>query len=66
MWPASVEAFERRRDLVVDGIRRVDGLTLAPPEGAFYAYIGCADLIGRRTPEGVPARRTTPPSRPIS
>ena len=48
------QAFERRRDLVVDGVRRIDGLTLAPPEGAFYAYVGCADLIGRRTPKGVP------------
>ena len=26
--------------------------TLPAPEGAFYAYIGCADLIGRRTPSG--------------
>lgn len=47
------QAFEARRDLVVDGIRRINGLTLSPPEGAFYAYIGCASLIGRRTPKGV-------------
>ncbi|MBZ9775787.1 pyridoxal phosphate-dependent aminotransferase [Mesorhizobium sp. CO1-1-8] len=47
------EAFEARRNLVVDGIRRINGLTLPPPEGAFYAYIGCASLIGRRTPKGV-------------
>jgi len=46
------QAFERRRNLVVEGIRRVNGLTLSPPEGAFYAYIGCASLIGRRTPKG--------------
>ncbi len=45
-------AFERRRDLVVAGIAKVDGLTLDAPEGAFYAYIGCAALIGRRTPKG--------------
>ncbi len=45
-------AFEARRDLVVDGIRQINGLTLLPPEGAFYAYIGCAGLIGRRTPAG--------------
>lgn len=45
-------AFETRRNLVVDGIRRVNGLTLSPPEGAFYAYIGCASLIGRKTPKG--------------
>lgn len=45
-------AFEARRNLVVDGIGRVNGLTLSPPEGAFYAYIGCGSLIGRRTPNG--------------
>ena len=45
-------AFERRRDLVVAGIAEIPGLSLAPPEGAFYAYIGCAALIGKRTPNG--------------
>lgn len=43
-------AFERRRDLVVEKIARIDGLTLDAPEGAFYAYIGCAALIGSKTP----------------
>lgn len=46
------EAFQRRRDLVVAAIAKIEGLTLPAPEGAFYAYIGCADLIGRRTPDG--------------
>ena len=46
------KAFQQRRDLVVEGIRQINGLTLSPPEGAFYAYIGCASLIGRRTPKG--------------
>ncbi|MCW6512609.1 pyridoxal phosphate-dependent aminotransferase [Lichenifustis flavocetrariae] len=45
-------AFERRRDLVVEGIRTINGLTLPPPEGAFYAYIGCGGLIGRKAPNG--------------
>lgn len=45
-------AFERRRDLVVAGIAQIPGLSLPPPEGAFYAYIGCAGLIGKRTPSG--------------
>jgi len=45
-------AFERRRDLVVAGVAKIPGLTLTPPEGAFYAYIGCAELIGKVTPEG--------------
>src|SRR5262249_37850957 len=47
------EAFEVRRNLVVEGIRKINGLTLSPPEGAFYAFIGCASLIGRKTPKGV-------------
>src|SRR5690606_26947419 len=37
-------AFERRRDLVVAGIAKINALSLDPPEGAFYAYIGCAAL----------------------
>lgn len=45
-------AFQRRRDLVVAGIAAIPGLTLPPPEGAFYAYIGCAGLIGKATPHG--------------
>lgn len=50
------DAFQRRRDLVVGHVRTIDGLALAPPAGAFYAYIGCADLIGRRTPAGATLR----------
>lgn len=46
-------AFEARRNLVVDGIKRINRLTLSPPEGAFCAYNGCASLIGRKTPKGV-------------
>ncbi len=46
------EAFQARRDLVVEGIRKIAGLSLSAPEGAFYAYIGCEALIGRKTPQG--------------
>lgn len=45
-------AFERRRDLVVAALGGIDSLTLDPPAGAFYAYIGCDQLIGARTPAG--------------
>lgn len=45
-------AFERRRDLVVAGIAKIEALSLDPPEGAFYAYIGCAALIDAKTPDG--------------
>ena len=50
--PQIRQAFERRRDMVVAGIAKVPGLSLPPPDGAFYAYIGCAGLIGKVTPDG--------------
>lgn len=46
------EAFERRRDLVVAAIDDIPGLTLAPPGGAFYTFIGCAAYIGAVAPDG--------------
>ncbi|MFK8024643.1 MAG: aminotransferase class I/II-fold pyridoxal phosphate-dependent enzyme, partial [Ilumatobacter sp.] len=45
-------AFARRRDLVVAAIVDIDGIELDAPGGAFYAYIGCAKLIGATTPGG--------------
>jgi aspartate aminotransferase len=33
------DAFERRRDLVVDLIAEIDGLSAPRPEGAFYAFL---------------------------
>lgn len=46
------EAFERRRDLVVERVAGIPGLSLDPPGGAFYALIGCSGLIGAMAPDG--------------
>ncbi|NIY75331.1 pyridoxal phosphate-dependent aminotransferase [Thalassospira sp. HF15] len=46
------KAFERRRDLVVKGINKINGLHIEAPEGAFYAFISCEGLIGAKTPGG--------------
>ena len=46
------EAFERRRNLVVAGAEKIPGLTLAPPGGAFYTFIGCEEFIGTTAPDG--------------
>jgi aspartate/methionine/tyrosine aminotransferase len=32
------EAFRRRRDLIVDGLNAIDGITCLKPKGAFYAF----------------------------
>ncbi|WP_298257934.1 aminotransferase class I/II-fold pyridoxal phosphate-dependent enzyme [uncultured Litoreibacter sp.] len=49
---AFTKEFEARRDLVVDRVAQIDGLTLDPPGGAFYGLIGCAGLIGAETEAG--------------
>ena len=35
---AMVAEFDRRRALVVDGLRKIDGFSVATPKGAFYAF----------------------------
>jgi aspartate aminotransferase len=46
------QIYKRRRDIVFDGISRIPELTIVKPQGAFYAFPGCAGLLGRKTPEG--------------
>ena len=47
------DAFQRRRDFVVDGLNAIDGVSCRRPEGAFYTFASCAGLIGRRTHDGM-------------
>jgi aspartate aminotransferase len=44
--------FETRRDTVVAAVNQIPGLRCHAPEGAFYVYASCADVIGRKTPDG--------------
>lgn len=46
------ESFQRRRDLVVNGLNAIDGLDCRVPEGAFYTFSGCAGMLGKVTPSG--------------
>jgi len=46
------EAFVRRRDLVVNLLNNIDGLSCLTPEGAFYVYPSCEGVIGKETLEG--------------
>lgn len=58
---AMVEAFQRRRDLVVAGLNRIPGVRCQMPKGAFYAFpniAGVVDALGadaawRALPDGV-------------
>ncbi len=46
------QAFVRRRDLVVNLLNQIDGLSCLTPQGAFYVYPSCAGVIGKVTPDG--------------
>lgn len=46
------DSFRRRRDLVVARLNAIPGISCRVPEGAFYVFAGCSDLIGSRTPAG--------------
>jgi len=46
-WRAT---FTKRRDLCLEALNRIPGLTCKKPGGAFYLYIDCQGVIGKTTP----------------
>jgi len=44
--------FKKRRDLVVEKLSNIEGLSCDIPPGAFYVYPCCEGIIGKKTPEG--------------
>ncbi|WP_172123755.1 MULTISPECIES: pyridoxal phosphate-dependent aminotransferase [unclassified Devosia] len=45
-------AFQARRDLVVEGLNAAAGVECLVPEGAFYVFPSCAELLGRTSGGG--------------
>jgi aspartate aminotransferase len=48
----SVQVYRERRDAAITGLNAIEGLRCATPEGAFYAYVNCAGVIGKTAPGG--------------
>lgn len=46
------DSFAERRDLVVKLMNEAPGIKCQLPQGAFYVYPECGDLLGRQTPDG--------------
>ncbi len=46
------EMFTRRRNLMVDGLNEIDGITCPKPEGAFYVYPSISGLMGKTSAAG--------------
>ena len=49
---ASVAIYKHRRDVTLARINAIPGLRCQAPDGAFYLYVGCPGLIGKRTADG--------------
>ena len=50
--PERAAEFQRRRDRVLEMFKDIPGLQPNYPEGAFYLFVRCGDLYGRKTPQG--------------
>ncbi len=51
--PKRAARFCKRRDTLYDSINAITGLSCVNrPQGAFYLFFSCADVIGRKTPDG--------------
>jgi aspartate aminotransferase len=46
------EAFDRRRKLIVEELRKIPGMEVPMPEGAFYVYVDVTGLLNQEW-EGV-------------
>ena len=47
-----VNAYQARRDRALKALNQTVGINCLSPQGAFYLYPSCAQLIGKKTPEG--------------
>ena len=48
----NVATYKGRRDEALARINSIPGLSCRAPDGAFYLYVNCAGLIGKKTPRG--------------
>lgn len=45
--------LQDKRDLAFDILSNIDGLTCSKPAGAFYLFVGCHKLLGKKSPGGM-------------
>lgn len=48
----SKEAYKNRRNIVVELLNQIPELNCTLPKGAFYIFIDCSKLFGKKTPKG--------------
>ena len=53
------QAFERRRNLIVELAKQIPGLEVNVPEGAFYLFPKCSSFYGKTAPDGTVINNST-------
>ena len=46
------DSFQERRDFVVKALNNIDGINCLNPDGAFYVFPSCKELMGKKDPSG--------------
>jgi aspartate aminotransferase len=46
------DAFKERRDFVVNSLNNIKGISCLKPNGAFYVFPSCKDLLGKKDASG--------------
>ena len=46
------DSFQERRDFVVKELNDIDGINCLNPDGAFYVFPSCKELMGKKDPSG--------------
>jgi aspartate aminotransferase len=46
------DAFKERRDFVVNSLNSIKGISCLKPNGAFYVFPSCKDLLGKKDAKG--------------
>ena len=44
--------FKKRRDMIVEKLNAIEGISCSVPAGAFYVYPNCRGILGMKTPNG--------------
>lgn len=48
-----VAEYQKRRNIIVDALNQIPGISCYKPQGAFYVFPNIAKILGRKTPRGV-------------
>lgn len=48
----NAEIFQKRRNMVVEMLNKIDGINCNTPNGAFYVFPSCMGIYGKKTPAG--------------